>query len=104
LEDDEDAAMETLEDSPRLEWWEEAERKAEEEENKMPEEQEALLESFKFATAQGRKDSGGRGAGRPRRVLSAWTWQRTGLSAVSCRKIRRGCAHLEGRCGEAQFI
>jgi hypothetical protein len=32
LEDDKDAATETLEDSPSLEWWEEAERKAEEEE------------------------------------------------------------------------
>jgi hypothetical protein len=29
LEDDKDAAMETLEESTRLEWWEEAERKAE---------------------------------------------------------------------------
>jgi hypothetical protein len=34
------------EDSPCLEWWEEAERKAEEEEDEMLEEQEALLESF----------------------------------------------------------
>jgi hypothetical protein len=41
LEDDEDVAMETPEDSPRLEWWEEVERKAEE--------QEALLESFTTA-------------------------------------------------------
>jgi hypothetical protein len=46
LEDDEDAATETPEDSPRLEWWEEADRKAEEEGDKMLEEQEALLESF----------------------------------------------------------
>jgi hypothetical protein len=37
---------ETPEDSPRLEWWEEAERKAEEEEDEMLEKQEALLESF----------------------------------------------------------
>jgi hypothetical protein len=29
LEDDEDAAMDTPEDSLRLEWWEEAERKTE---------------------------------------------------------------------------
>jgi hypothetical protein len=29
LEDKEDAAMETPEDSPHLEWWEEAEHKAE---------------------------------------------------------------------------
>jgi hypothetical protein len=38
LEDDEDAMMETPEDSPCLEWWEEAERKAEEEEDEMLEE------------------------------------------------------------------
>jgi hypothetical protein len=31
LEADEDVAMETPEDSPRLEWWEKAELKAEEE-------------------------------------------------------------------------
>jgi hypothetical protein len=37
--------METLEDSPRLEWWEEAERKAKQEEYEMLEEQEVLLES-----------------------------------------------------------
>jgi hypothetical protein len=36
--DDEDAAMETPEDSLCLEWWEEAERKAEEEEDEMLEE------------------------------------------------------------------
>jgi hypothetical protein len=46
LEDDEDAAMETPEDSPRLEWWEEVERKAEE--------QEALLESFATARKEER--------------------------------------------------
>jgi hypothetical protein len=46
LEDDEDAATKTLEDSPCLEWWEEAEGKAEEEEDEMLEEPEALLESF----------------------------------------------------------
>jgi hypothetical protein len=53
LEDDEDAEMETPEDSPRLEWWEEAERKAEKEENEMIEEQEVLLESF--ATTRGKE-------------------------------------------------
>jgi hypothetical protein len=52
LEDDEDAAMKMLEDSPHLEWWEEAEHKAEEEDGKMFKEQEALLESFAPATAQ----------------------------------------------------
>jgi hypothetical protein len=46
LEDDEDAVTETPEDSPCLEWWEDAERKAEEEEDEMLEEQEALLQSF----------------------------------------------------------
>jgi hypothetical protein len=47
LEDDEDAPIETMEDSPHLEWWEEEECKAEEEEeDKMLEKQEALLESF----------------------------------------------------------
>jgi hypothetical protein len=38
--------METPEDSPHLEWWEEAERKDEKEEGEMLEQQEALLESF----------------------------------------------------------
>jgi hypothetical protein len=38
LKDNEDAATVTPEDSPRLEWWEEAERKAEEEEDEMTEE------------------------------------------------------------------
>jgi hypothetical protein len=46
LEDDEDAAMETPKDSPHLEWWEEVERKAEE--------QEALLESFTTARKEER--------------------------------------------------
>jgi hypothetical protein len=86
LEDNKDVATEMPDDSPRLEWWEEAERKAEEEEDEMLEEQEALLESF--ATTQGRKDAGGRDAGHPRRDLSVWTWPRTGLPAVSRRKIR----------------
>jgi hypothetical protein len=45
LEDDKDAAIETLEDSPRLEWWEEDE---------MLEEQEALLESFATACKEER--------------------------------------------------
>jgi hypothetical protein len=49
LEDDEDTAMETPKDSLHLEWWEEPERKTDEEEDKMPEEQEALLESFATA-------------------------------------------------------
>jgi hypothetical protein len=49
LEDDEDAPIETMEDSPHLEWWEEEECKAEEEEDEMLEKQEALLESFKAA-------------------------------------------------------
>jgi hypothetical protein len=49
LEDDKDAATETLEDSPRLKWWEEAERKAEEEEYEMLEDQEAQLEFFATA-------------------------------------------------------
>jgi hypothetical protein len=49
LEDDEDAVTETPRDSLRLEWWEEAKRKAEEEEDEMLEKQEALLESFKAA-------------------------------------------------------
>jgi hypothetical protein len=44
LEDDKDAAIETPKDSPHLEWWEEAERKAEEDE--ILEQQEARLESF----------------------------------------------------------
>jgi hypothetical protein len=43
LEDDKDAATEMSEDSPRLEWWEKAERKAEEEEAEMLEKREALL-------------------------------------------------------------
>jgi hypothetical protein len=38
LEDNKDAAMETLEDPLHLEWWEEAERKTEEEEDGMLEE------------------------------------------------------------------
>jgi hypothetical protein len=46
LVNDEDGETETLENSPCLEWWEEAERKAEEEDNEILEEQEALLESF----------------------------------------------------------
>jgi hypothetical protein len=54
LEDDEEATMETPEDSPCLEWWEEAERKAEEEENEMIEEQEVLLESFAAAHGEER--------------------------------------------------
>jgi hypothetical protein len=41
-------------DSPRLEWWEGAERKAEEEEDKILEEQEALLESFANARKEER--------------------------------------------------
>jgi hypothetical protein len=45
LEDDKDAATETPEDSPRLEWWEEDE---------MLEEQEALLESFATACKEER--------------------------------------------------
>jgi hypothetical protein len=54
LEDDEDAVMETPEDSPHLECWEEAERKAEEEEDEILEEQEALLESFATARKEER--------------------------------------------------
>jgi hypothetical protein len=38
LEDDEDAVMDIPKDSPRLEWWEVAERKTEEEEDEMIEE------------------------------------------------------------------
>jgi hypothetical protein len=54
LEDDKDTTMEMLEDSPRLEWWEEAECKAEEEGEEMLEEQEALLESFATARKEER--------------------------------------------------
>jgi hypothetical protein len=36
LEDDKDATPETPEDSPSLEWWEEAELETEEEDDKMP--------------------------------------------------------------------
>jgi hypothetical protein len=54
LEDDEDAATETPEDSSRLELWEEAERKAEKEKDEMLEEQEALLESFATACKEER--------------------------------------------------
>jgi hypothetical protein len=46
LENDKDVATEMLEDSPCLEWWEEPERKAKEEEDEMLGEQEAPLESF----------------------------------------------------------
>jgi hypothetical protein len=63
LEDDKDAAMETPEDSPCLEWWEEAERKAKEEEDEMLEEQETLLESFATACKE-------KGLERLRRRLS----------------------------------
>jgi hypothetical protein len=49
LEDDEDALTEMPKDSPCLEWCEEAEHKAEGEEDEMLEEQEALLESFATA-------------------------------------------------------
>jgi hypothetical protein len=67
LEDDEDAVTETPEDSPRLEWWEESERKTKEEKDEMLEEQEALLESF--ATA--RKEERNRAASaQPVRVES----------------------------------
>jgi hypothetical protein len=54
LEDNEDTAIETLEDSPCLEWWEDVERKAEEEEDEMLEEQETLLESFTTARKEER--------------------------------------------------
>jgi hypothetical protein len=98
LEDDEDAAMETPEDSPCLEWWEEAEHKAEEEEeDKMLEEQEAQLESFATACKEERTQAAaaqairiessprgpGRGACHPHRVISARTWTRRMPSAQS---------------------
>jgi hypothetical protein len=54
LEDNEDTAKETPKDSPCLEWWEEAERKAGDEEDEMLEEQEALLESFATACKEER--------------------------------------------------
>jgi hypothetical protein len=54
LADDEDAATETLEDSPCLERWEEAKRKIKEEEDEMLKEQEALLESFATARKEER--------------------------------------------------
>jgi hypothetical protein len=54
LEDNEDTVIETLEDSPCLEWWEEVERKAEEEDDEMLEEQETLLESFTTARKEER--------------------------------------------------
>jgi hypothetical protein len=55
FEDDEDKTIEAPEDSPCLEWWEEAELKAEEEEDdKMLEEQEVLLESFATARKEER--------------------------------------------------
>jgi hypothetical protein len=53
LEDDKDTMTETPDDSPRLEWWEETEHKAEEE-DEMLEEQEALLESFATARKEER--------------------------------------------------
>jgi hypothetical protein len=49
LKDDEDAATEMPKDSPHLEWWEEAKRKAKEEDDEMLEDQEAHLESFATA-------------------------------------------------------
>jgi hypothetical protein len=49
LEDDEDTATETPEDSPCLECWEEAEHKTEEEEDEMLKEQDVPLESFATA-------------------------------------------------------
>jgi hypothetical protein len=54
LKDNKDMAIETPEDSPRLEWWEEAERKTEEEEDEMTKEQEVLLESFTIACKEER--------------------------------------------------
>jgi hypothetical protein len=55
LEDDEDAPIETMEDSPHLEWLEEKVCKAEEEEeDEMLEKQEALLESFATARKEER--------------------------------------------------
>jgi hypothetical protein len=102
LEDDEDAATETPEDSLRLEWWEEAERKAEEEEEEMLEEKEALLESFALARKEERTQAAAAQAVR------AWSSPRghgrIPAAAVSRQKIRQGCAHLEGRCGEVQGI
>jgi hypothetical protein len=84
LEDDEDAATEMLEDSLRLEWCEEAEHNAEEEEE-MLEEQEVLLESFATTCKEERTQAVV--AQAIRRVLSARTWPRTGLPAVSHWKI-----------------
>jgi hypothetical protein len=46
LEDDEDTATNKLEDSLHLEWWEEAEHKAEEKEDEMLNEQDAMPESL----------------------------------------------------------
>jgi hypothetical protein len=90
LEDDKDAATEMSEDSPRLEWWEKAERKAEEE-DEMLEEQEALLESFatvckeertRAATAQAvRAESSPHGCGR---VLAYPQFPIGRLAEVAC--------------------
>jgi hypothetical protein len=49
LEEDEDVVTETPEVSPRLEWWEEVDRKANEEEDEMLKEQEAPLDFFATA-------------------------------------------------------
>jgi hypothetical protein len=102
LEDDEDAVMETPKDSPRLEWWEETERKDEEKEDEMLEEQEAQLESFATARTEERTR-----AAVAQAVLRSPL--RTDMAAYRParsfrRKICRGCTHLEGRCGEAQGI
>jgi hypothetical protein len=103
LVDDEYGATETLENSPRLEWWEKAERKAEEEEDEILEEQEVLLESF---TTPLKEERTWAAAAQPIQAEASpkWTWLPTGLSTVSRQKIRRGCTDLEGRCREAQDL
>jgi hypothetical protein len=73
LEDDEDAVTQTPKDSLCLLRWEEVERKAEEEEDEMSRAGGAVKVIRHYP--QVRKDSGGRRAGRPRRVRSAWTWR-----------------------------
>jgi hypothetical protein len=102
LKDDEDAATETLKDSPHLEWWEKAKRKAEEEDDAMLEEQEAQLESF--ATA--RKEERTRAAAV--QAIHVESSPRRHARIPACLQFPVGrfteVAHLVGHCGEAQDI
>jgi hypothetical protein len=91
LEDSEDAATETPEDSPHLERWEEAKCKIKEEENEMLKEQEALLESLATARKEERTQAAG-----PGHVPSCPQFDRFALKGLA--PLRGGNRHWCPRC------